>query len=525
MTRRLSPLVPQLAQVLRYSTQAAGEAPGGLPPAERPARFARAVMQASPVAMALADFDLRLLAVNPAFESLFGYRGADILGSSLPILINTEASLAEAMAGLRQAVSDGLTQASGTRRRQDGTLVEVDLVGARVNLGGGLEAVAMMYADVTAERQAEERLRLAEAALAAAANAIVIVGRGGEILWVNPAFTRLTGYSAAEAVGQSTRLLKSGRHDEQFYRQLWSTVLAGEVWHGETVNRRKDGTLYVEDQTIAPVRNAAGEIMHFISIKEDVSARKQAAEELVLARDAAETANRAKSTFLANMSHELRTPLNHIIGYAELLMETAAEQGPAGAAAGQDLQFIDTAAHQLLGIISDVLELSKLEMGRVELAPEAFDPAAVVRELAAQYAPAASKNGNHLVVNLPPDLGRLQGDAVKMRRVLDNLVSNACKFTEHGEITLAAERHLIGRAAWLKFTVADTGVGIPADKLELIFQPFVQADSAPTRKYGGTGLGLAVAHKLCELMGGEIAVKSTVGQGTLFTVLLPGGAA
>jgi len=191
----------------------------------------------------------------------------------------------------------------------------------------------------------------------------------------------------------------------------------------------------------------------------------------------------------------------------------------------QDLQAIDGAAHQLLAVISDVLDLSKLETGLMEFTPATFDPAELMQALTAKHAPAAHKTGNRLALQCPPTLGALHTDQAKVRQVLDNLLSNACKFTRDGVITLSAERTAIGRAEWVKFTVADTGIGIPPDKLDLIFQPFTQVDASTTRRYGGTGLGLAVARKFCELMGGEISLTSAVGQGTTFTVLLPARAA
>ena len=246
--------------------------------------------------------------------------------------------------------------------------------------------------------------------------------------------------------------------------------------------------------------------------------RKRAEAALREARDAAEAANRAKSDFLASMSHELRTPLNAIIGYSEMLQEEAEDVGEQSML--KDLRKIHSAGRHLLGLISDILDLSKIEAGRMEVFPEPFVVEAAVRDIAGTVEPLVVKNGNELRVEIEPDLGGMYSDVTKTRQTLFNLLSNAAKFTTNGKITLRVERDKAAADA-IRFTVADTGSGIPAERLGQLFQPFTQLHNPRRVSYAGTGLGLAITKRFCEMMGGSITVESAVDVGSTFTVVLP----
>jgi signal transduction histidine kinase len=237
------------------------------------------------------------------------------------------------------------------------------------------------------------------------------------------------------------------------------------------------------------------------------------------ARMAAEAANHAKSTFLANMSHELRTPLNAIIGYGEMLTEEVEERGHQEYVA--DLERIQTAGRHLLTLISDILDLSKIEAGRVELELETFDLNAMIQEVVSTIQPLVRKNANTLHVKCAPDLGMVRADITKVRQSLLNLLSNACKFTEKGVIKLQVEREVTPDADRLVFEVTDTGIGMSAEQLNTVFQPFIQADASTTRKYGGSGLGLAISQHFCNMMGGYITAESVLGEGSTFCIRLP----
>lgn len=237
------------------------------------------------------------------------------------------------------------------------------------------------------------------------------------------------------------------------------------------------------------------------------------------ARLAAEAANYAKSTFLANMSHELRTPLNAIIGYGEMLREEVEERGHHEYI--PDLERIQTAGRHLLTLISDILDLSKIEAGRVELNLETFELTPMIEEVVSTVQPLVRKNANTLDVQYPPDLGSMRADTTKVRQSLLNLLSNACKFTEKGTIKLHVVRDQRAETERLIFEVTDTGIGMSAEQLNNLFQPFMQADASTTRKYGGSGLGLAISQHFCNMMGGYITAESTLGEGSTFCIRLP----
>ena len=233
----------------------------------------------------------------------------------------------------------------------------------------------------------------------------------------------------------------------------------------------------------------------------------------------AEDASKAKSSFLAKMSHELRTPLNAIIGYSEIMKEDAADDGDTGRA--EDLDKVLNAARHLLGLINDVLDISKIEAGKMELFLETFDLTKLINEVIATATPLVSKKGNALAVDCPVDIGAMHADATKLRQMLLNLLSNASKFTEKGTVTLKAARFIEDEADFMELSVTDTGIGMNPEQLSRLFQAFSQADASTTSKYGGTGLGLAISKQFAHMMQGDITVTSASGVGSTFTIRMP----
>ena len=344
-----------------------------------------------------------------------------------------------------------------------------------------------------------------QAILDNAVDGIFTFNEHGTIRSFNRAAERIFGYEADGIVGRSVTLLVPDGD---------GLTTSGQR---EVTGRRQDGTSFPMDLGIGEVRQDGNRLL--IGMARDITERKRAEEELLGAKEVAEGANRAKSTFLANMSHELRTPLNAIIGYSEMLAEEARDSGNDEYVA--DLEKIRRAGSHLLELINSVLDLSKIEAGKMDLYLETFDLATMLRDVTATIQPLIQQKSNRLVVEAAEDLGEMHADVTKVRQTLFNLLSNASKFTETGTITLRVVRETVHDVAWISFAVSDTGIGMNAEQLGKLFQAFTQADVSTTRKYGGTGLGLVITRRFCQMMGGDITVDSTEGVGTTFTMKLP----
>ncbi len=405
-----------------------------------------------------------------------------------------------------------------------------------------------------ARRESEERYR---SLLEASPDPIVVYDKEGRTTYANPAFTRTFGWSCDEVLGKRVDFVPQENWPET--KDIIERMLQGEkIQSFETRRFTKDGKLLDIQLSTSLFKNQHGKPAGNIVIHRDVTERKQvqdklrkahddlelrveqrtavlaeinealkrensdreaAEQELQKAKEASESANRAKSTFLANMSHELRTPLNAIIGYSEMLIEDTEDQGQQEII--PDLQKIREASKQLRSLINDVLDLSKIEAGKTELYLETFEVTDLIQDVVSTVQPLVEKNANNLIIHSADGLGTMYTDLIKVRQGLVNLLGNASKFTEHGTISLEAARQTVDGTAWITFSVSDTGIGMTPEQMEKLFQPFLQAEASMTRKYGGTGLGLEITRRFCKILGGDITAKSRPGEGSTFTIQLP----
>jgi len=349
-------------------------------------------------------------------------------------------------------------------------------------------------------------------------DSVLLLSREGCITWVNDAFTRITGYGPDEALGRLPGdLLNGPETDPRTVAALNDAIALGIPFRGEIQNRTRTGELIWMETNQVPVIDETGEVDMIVAIERDVTAAKQHEREMVLARKAAEEGARAKADFLATMSHEIRTPMNGVIGMADLLAET-------GLSADQRVyaDTIRSSAQALLTIINDVLDMSRLDARKMTLDPVDFDLRSCVQEPVRLLRPQARDKGLSLRLDYAAEgAERLHGDDSRLRQILMNLIGNAIKFTRAGGVTVRVRATPHGAAAAdLRIEVEDTGIGIPRDKQEHIFERFAQADASTTREFGGTGLGLTISRMLVEEMGGSISVRSAPGQGACFAIVL-----
>jgi PAS domain S-box-containing protein len=371
--------------------------------------------------------------------------------------------------------------------------------------------------DVTDRRRAEAELHKLSQTVEQCPVPVLLTDRAGVIEYVNHAWSECTGYALAEARGQTPRLVRSGVQPREFYQALWETLREGRAWHGEICNARRDGTPYWTLATIAPIRDLAGRTTHFVSVQEDITGLKATTTALEQARVAAEAADRAKSTFLANMSHEIRTPLNAILGYGQLLQGDPSVP----AAARAKLETIHRSGVHLLSLVNAVLEMAKIDSGRVEAECVEFDLGNLLRDLEVMFQPAADLRALAFAVTVPPGLPRrVSGDETKLRQVLVNLLGNAFKFTPEGRVELRVTWRSEPETEWLVAEVEDTGPGIAPGEEALLFAAFEQTRTG-RQSQSGTGLGLAISRRYAEVMGGELTLQPKAGPGCVFRLRVP----
>ncbi|WP_424979242.1 ATP-binding protein [Leisingera sp. S232] len=380
-------------------------------------------------------------------------------------------------------------------------------------------AVQQQQLEAANTRLKEQQMEARRLALVAenASDSVVLMDRTGRITWINDSFTRLTGYSFEEAVGQRPGdFLNSGQTDQETIDLLNKSLRLGRSVRAEVLNRCKDGRLIWTETSQMPMLDSRGNLETMIAVERDVTAAKEHATQLENARTAAEEAARAKADFLATMSHEIRTPMNGVIGMAQLLRDSGLNK--------EQALYADTilnSADMLLALINDVLDFSKMEAEELTLNPVNFNPRTCFENTVRLLQAPAGAKGLELALEIDDSLPvQLCGDDRRIRQILMNLTGNAIKFTKQGRVEVVLGGTPTEKGYDLSFTVTDTGIGISRDKLSDVFERFCQAEAATSRRYGGTGLGLAISRRLAEAMGGSIMVSSELGAGSCFAVRL-----
>jgi PAS domain S-box-containing protein len=471
---------------------------------------------------------------NLSAERIFGFNRLEAMGRHGVDLIVPE----NAKEYVRQLSITLLTNKGGVTSlnkniRKDGKIILCEWYNTTlVDADGCIIGVASLVQDVTEFHSAVEQLRASEERFRQLAENIHEVfwirePNQKQIVYVSPACEKIWNLSYRSLLSHPEAFWDAiHRDDRDRLKAAFEKQVQGDYDEEYRVVRSDGSICWVRDRAF-PVRNETGEIYRIVGIAEDITQRKLA-EEFQKVAQTAQAANQAKSSFLANMSHELRTPLNAIIGYSEMLKEDAEDLGCEDFI--PDLHKIQTAGKHLLSLISDILDISKIEAGRMELYLETFNPVNLIDEVVSTAEPLVEKNSNKFEVNCAKDLGMMYADITKTRQILLNLLSNAAKFTEGGTITLSIERvkhdslttqEIAEPSDLIIFRVADTGIGIPPEQMQHLFQAFMQGDASTTRKYGGTGLGLTISRHFCLMMGGDMQVQSQLGGGSVFTVCLP----
>ncbi len=489
----------------------------------------------TPLAVLEWDIDMNIKSWNPAAEHIFGYREKYAVGKNLSDLIIPD-NLKHEMMNLKDIISKGKANHNINENiTKKGKRIMCEWYNTPLtDDDGNVIGVASAGTDITERMVMEKDIKQLSKAVAQSPVSIVITDKDGNIEYVNPKFTEMTGYMYSEAIGKNPRILKAGTKTENEYKELWDTILSGNIWKGEFQNKRKDGTLFWESASISPIKDKKGNITQFVAVKEDITVKKineglleeahremrninrELQKNIDIANQfamEAEMANSAKTQFLANMSHEIRTPMNGIMGMTGLLLDSELSREQREYA-----KIIENSSESLLNIINDILDFSKIEAGKIELENMNYNVRTVMEEMNDIIAvKAQEKNIEYTYFIDNKVFEYIEGDPGRLRQILINLIGNAIKFTKKGFVELLVENTgLSGKSETIRFTVKDTGIGIEKEKLGKIFESFTQADASTTRQYGGTGLGLAISKQLVELMGGELHVKSEQGKGTEF---------
>lgn len=474
-------------------------------------RFRTLFEQNRSVMLLVDPISVQIIDANKAAEEFYGWSHEELLNKSLKeIRVSDESEPPQSL------IQSSLEQEKfeTVHRIANGSLRNVEVYISKFNIRGKPILHSIIF-DITEKKKAERMSLLLGRGIEQSPVTIVITDKNGDIEYVNPKFTEVTGYTRAEALGKNPRILQSKYHDREYYEELWKTILSGQNWVGELRNKKKNGDIYWENALISPITDEKGNIINFVAIKEDITEKKKILEELINAKNKAEESDNLKTAFLNNISHEIRTPMNAIVGFAKFINDP----GITDDRRKQFSEIIEQSSRQLMSIITDIIQIATIESGQEKLNLTEFEVNDILRMLKEQFSINSRSDEFELIISpIPEDRNTfLFSDQVKLIQVLTNLINNAIKFTSKGYVKFGYEL----KKDYIQFVVEDTGIGIASEYHDVIFDRFRQVDHALSRRYGGSGLGLSIAKAYVELMGGKIWLESEPGKGTIFYFTLP----
>ena len=456
--------------------------------------------------------------VNPKLAEIFGYTSEEIISAKNieDFIFEEDKSLVKE--NISRRVSGEIRSLNYSFRgvKKDKSIIQIEVMGS-ITVYNGKPAIIGTLMDITEKSKTEKEIKKLYRAVEQSPASIIITDTEGNIEYANPKFTKLTGYTLQDVIGQNPRILNYGAMPSTYYELLWKTIKSGEEWRGEFLNKKKNGELFWEYASISPVKDSKGKIINFIAVKEDITDRKNIEEELKIAKEKAEEMNKLKSVFLANMSHELRTPMVAVLGYSEILKNEIENQNFREMA-----NEIYEGSHRFMNTLNLILDLSRIESDKEIINLTEIDIVSIAVEEFNFSKQLAVRKNLLLKTNLPNETIVALFDERMFRQIINSLTSNAVKFTNKGSVSLnISKEYEKDNKAYVIIKIIDTGIGIPMNNQSTIFEAFRQINEGLNRSFEGTGLGLTIAKKFVEMMNGTINVESEFEKGSTFIIKLP----
>lgn len=485
-------------------------------------KWLTAILRSVGDAVIATDTNGKIRFINHVAERLTGFTKEEAINKDLSSIfkIRSEATKEFTLNAVQKVMQTGEIVGLANHTElisRNGNVYPIADSGAPIrDENGNITGVVVVFQDLSYFKQTEELIKIQTTALNSAYNGIMITDFEGKIIYVNDAMYRITGYLREELIGKSASIFKSNLHSEEFFIKMWKTISIGETWRGEIQNRRKDGEPYFEEMSITPLKNEHGEIVNFISVKEDISDRKKAEIEIIKAKDEAERSDRLKSEFLAQMSHEIRTPINIISNFMQIYEDELQEK--LSPELKKSISAVKTESHRIISTIDSIVNMAQLKAGT-------FNPKLqklnlyedVIKTYIDQWSIFAEEKKLELLISGEIENVFIQGDAYSLGQAINHILDNAIKYTDKGKVQLNCKSETEN----IIITIADTGNGISDKYLPQIFEPFTQEYQGYDRKYEGNGLGMALVKQYCSLNNASITIESEKWIGTTVKISIP----